>query len=359
MIPYYIILGIVVFLASFLSDSPEAKRKNENFLIIIIYIVLVLFAGLRDSFVGSDTNNYVYFFTKNASSHLFEFKGSYELGFSILSNIAKNISNQYWSLLSVISALAVFLNLRTLRNLSKEFKVSLFLYLCLGLYVFFFNGARQGLAIAFFGMAIVAAYQGSLKIYIFWILIACLFHKTAIIGVVLYYFLRHGFTFKNIAVNVILFSGVFFLITNVLNLEGTEFEKYEDYIDRGALGGGGYTFYHTAMLGFFIIIRNKIPMIKRQEYDFFLNLIIIGTLIFLFTFTFGLDVNIMRLSFYFIFGHIFIWPIVFQEVSFTRDIVFRIFFVVAHLFYFYMILSQSKLSLYLFNYEIFLSQYAF
>lgn len=353
MTPYFILLIAVIGLSTLVYRGGSLGIYRQNAASVTIFIVLVLFAGLRDSSVGTDTNNYVYFFYEQAGDSLFHINSSYEIGFAMLSNIARAIYFEFWSLLLLIAGLTVYLNLKVIRSLSENFTVSLFLYICLGLYVFFFNGARQGIAIAFFGIAIVAAYRNSLWQYVFWVFVAFLFHKTAIVGLFLFYFLRNGFNIKNIGVNLILFTLFFYGVITGIQLEGSEFEKFETYIDRGALGGGGFTFYNTAVLVFLISVRNQISSANIKKYDFFLNLVMVGTLIFLFTFILGLDVNIMRLAFYFLLGQILIWPLVFKDVNLAREIVFKIVFVLVHLFYLFMILSQSGLSLYIPNRYLF------
>lgn len=353
MLPYFILIIAVVALSVFVYKSgPEAVYK-QNGASVLIWFLFALFAGLRHFSVGTDTSNYVYFYNEQAGDSILDIRSSYEMGFAVLSNIARTISSEYWALLLLIAALTVYLNLKVIRSLSESFTLSLFLYICLGLYVFFFNGARQGIAIAFFGIALIAAFKNSLWQYLLWIFVAFLFHKTAIVGVFLFYFLRAGFNIKNLVRYLTAFSVFFFLIMTNISLAGSEFEKFEQYIDRGALGGGGFTFYNVMIFIFLIVVRPQISNANIQKYDFFINLITIGTLIYGFTFIMGLDVNIMRLSYYFLFGHLLIWPLVFRDVPLAKELFFRVIFVIIHLVYFFMILLQSRLTPYIPNLSLF------
>ena len=331
----------------------KSTPKSAWFFLCITYFILVLFAGLRDSFVGTDTNNYVYYFIHNNNKDIFDNDSRKEIGFAVLNNIISRISSQYWLLLTAIAAIAVYFHLKAIKQLSSNFFISIFLFITLATYLFFFNGARQGIAAAIFGMAIIQVIRGSFIRYLFWIIIASLFHETALIGLPLYYFLRSGFSLKNTLINIVLFSTVLFLVFSTISFSDSSFEKYGAYIDRGALGGGGFTFFYTASILIFMFLRKYILESDIKRYDIYLNLTLIQSLIFLFVFFLKLDVNLMRLNIYFSLGSILIWPILFRNVKGLNSGFAVLVFVVVHLIFFYLALSQAKMDTYILNRAIF------
>src|SRR5690606_15631893 len=125
----FILLITVIGLSTLVYRGGPLGIYRQNAASVTIFILLALFAGLRDSFVGTDTNNYVYFFYEQAGDSLFQINSSYEIGFAMLSNIARAIYSEFWSLLLLIAGLTVYLNLKVIRSLSENFTVSLFLYI--------------------------------------------------------------------------------------------------------------------------------------------------------------------------------------------------------------------------------------
>lgn len=348
---------MLLLICSLLGGAVKINRndplKARNFLFLIFWI-LVLFAGLRNSSVGTDTNNYVGYFLYGNRVGIIQNKTNIESGYILVNNIARFISGQYWVLLTMIAGIIIFFELKVIYRLSQNFLLSIFLYISLGFFVFLFNGARQAIGAAIFGMAIYHLIKGSLKNYILWILIAAFFHKTALIGLPFYYFLRSGFSLKKTIINILAFSA---FLTIYFVLGGTEAivgNRYEQYIERGALGGGGFTFFYTVCISLFIYFRKFIPLNELYRYDIFLNMALVQSLIYLFVFLLKFDVNFYRLAIYFSLSNILIWPMIFKNVKILNSDFSILFFVLVHLaFLFIYIVKNGNLYPYFLNNNIF------
>ncbi|MEO9021798.1 MAG: EpsG family protein [Ginsengibacter sp.] len=347
------LLLICCLLGGAVKINRNDPVKARNFL-FLIFLILVLFAGLRNVTVGTDTFNYVGFFLHGKRAGVINNKTNIESGYILINNIARFISGQYWVLLTFIAAIIIFFELKVIHRLSQNFLLSIFIYISLGIFVFLFNGARQAIAAAIFGMAIYYLIKGSFKKYILWIIIAAFFHKTVLIGLPLYYFLRSGFSLKKTLINILVFSGILLLFFLLGGTEAVVGDRYEQYIDRGALGGGGFTFFYTVSIVLFMYFRKYIPASNLYRYDIYLNMALVQSLIYLFIFFLRLDVNFYRLAIYFSLSNILIWPIIFKNVRVLGSDLSILFFVLVHLLFLYIyIVKNGNVYPYILNKNIF------
>lgn len=350
MISYFIIILTVPVFMHFVQSNKGTKLSK--FLIVLVFLAMVFFAGFRYSFVGTDTNNYVGSFLsyRVATTNYFESTSSVEQGYLFLEKTARNLSDQYWVLLTFIASIVVFFSLRTVLKLSYNYAISIFVFIALGIYLFFFNGARQGLAAAIYGIAVIHLIKGNLKKYILWVLIAFLFHKTVLITLPAYYLFRQKYSLKK---TIVTLSLALFFITfwvSIVSLVPGFDSRYYAYDGRGAIGGQALTFFFVFCAILFIYLRRFIAQSDLNRYDLFLNMSIFGSLIYLIVLISGQDISFMRLAHYFMWGYIFIWPLLFKNIPALRSLFPKFVFFAVHLVFFYVFISKmSDLVPYKFN----------
>ncbi len=344
MIPYFILLLVVVLLA-----LVAKKAKNDKILyhsvIFFIFLLPVLFAGLRDGSVGTDTNNYIGMFQSD------RVYSSLEIGYLLLQETTRLFSNEYWVLLTLIAAIVVFFYYKTILILSRNHTISIFVFITLGTYLFFFNGARQGLAAAIFSFAIVAVVNKNYKRYYLWVAVAFLFHKSVLVTLPFYYLLRKKYSLKNLVIllgSLLIMVLVFSQLLTVLPDAMTS--RYSQYIDRGRGGGLLLTIFHVIILSYFIFMRQYISRSQKGIYDIYLNMVTIFTLIFVIVSVLGLDVNLLRMSLYFSLGSILIWPIIFKTMRKKLKPLVMLFFIIGHLMFFYIYIGKMS-NLYPFSFN--------
>ncbi len=344
MIPYFILLLVVVLLA-----LVAKKAKNDKILyhsvIFFIFLLPVLFAGLRDGSVGTDTNNYIGMFQSD------RVYSSLEIGYLLLQETTRLFSNEYWVLLTLIAAIVVFFYYKTILILSRNHTISIFVFITLGTYLFFFNGARQGLAAAIFSFAIVAVVNKDYKKYYLWVAVAFLFHKSVLVTLPFYYLLRKKYSLKNLVIllgSLLIMVLVFSQLLTVLPDAMTS--RYSQYIDRGRGGGLLLTIFHVIILSYFIFMRQYISRSQKGIYDIYLNMVTIFTLIFVIVSVLGLDVNLLRMSLYFSLGSILIWPIIFKTMRKKLKPLVMLFFIIGHLMFFYIYIGKMS-NLYPFSFN--------
>jgi hypothetical protein len=342
-----ILLSVLLFFAG--KNKKGGVIYNIN--LFLGSLILVVFAGFRASSVGTDTNNYVGIFKSVNRSNLTGMASSLEYLFVILNKTAYFFYEDYISLLISIAIITIYFNIRVISKLSVNLGLSVFIYITLGGYVFFFNGARQAIAVAVFSMAILQIYNKNLKRYIFWVFIATLFHKTAMVMLPLYFLNLNKFSLKKSVAIGFMFTALILSISTLLSLASDDVTaRYSVYVDRGASGAYILTFFYFLNTIFLIYFKKRISILHLKEYDFFLNLCVVHTLVYIAVQVTEVDINLVRLASYFQLGFILIYPIVFKEVKMFKEFFPRLLFLGIHIFFYYVFLERmSSLVPYTFN----------
>lgn len=355
MLAYFILLALVIFVLNF-SKNFIVYRPNIKIL-FLAGVILVIFAAIRSGDVGTDGNNYIGMFNRSRyiQESIFDRITNIEIGYLLIEQLALLISYEYWSLFFVISLISVLLSLFVIYRLSSNISLSVFIYITLGTYLFFFNGARQAIAASVFGLAIYYLLEKHKIKYFVVVLTGILFHKTILFMIPMYFVLKLNFSYRNL----FLFSGISFLsftfISRFLSLLDASAEaRYLEYIDRGASGGYLLAIYFISISFLLIYFRTKIVTARMFEYNIYLNMCILYAIIYLVVVTTSSDVNFLRMSLYLSLGHILIWPIVFQCVPIFRLRFVRLCFYIIHLIFYALYINQmSNLNPYLLNNSIF------
>ena len=229
----YILVFIMSCLLIFWAENTK-NRFNYFLYFLSIFIPSVL-AGGRADFIGTDVRLYVeplHLYANNTpnlleylNSHIYLFQAGdfskFEKGYVLLTYICSRINQSLFFNLFIIEFLMLALVLGSLIRLKKYYNNSISITLGMLLYYFIFynlslNMVRQSIAMAilFFGFSYLVENKGI--IYILLTFLATLFHRTAIIGLVIlliYYFLFGVRKNKRNKLNVNLISKTILIIT--------------------------------------------------------------------------------------------------------------------------------------------------
>lgn len=341
MLPYFLILIICTVLAA-LAHRFRGVPFLSGVLLLLLFLVLVIPAGIRDLSVGSDTFNYrdIFIYKRGALS-LAHFIGGIEPGFVIFQNIMQHLTTSFTLYLFSIATLVIGLHLRIFKKLSAHLGISIFVFIALGVYLFFFNGARQAMAASIYGFAIFALLDKKPLKYLLITLLAITFHKSAIIMLPMYFVLVMPFSPKQFLL-LVLFT---FFFTNGLSIlmnlaPDLVHQKYANYNNRTSGGGVILMVVYSAMTFVFFLFRGTINKADLRKYDVFLNYAIFTSLVYIMVNLFGQDVNLIRFTLYASFGFVLIWPIVLKDVPLFKSIIPWSFFVISHLIFFYIYISK-------------------
>lgn len=298
----------------FLLTGGENKLLKLNKInLIIIGGILVLFATMRSSDVGTDSNNYVGIFNEfnKSPSKIYDLNNSLGLGYLILQKFASFISSDYWSLFLLIALVCVWLSLNIIYKVSRNIRASVIVYLGLCTYFFMYNGARQALAISLVGYSILYILGEKKYSYYVTIIMASMFHITALIMLPFYTILRKPLNRSNVIILLFLLFMAFYNTNQILSFfsESTQI-RYSIYEDRSAKGGYLITVFYMILTAFFLKVKPRISKSRQYEFNIYLNMCLVSSCIYLVTTVMGSDVNFLRLTLYFSMGYILIWPII-------------------------------------------------
>ncbi|MBO7678428.1 MAG: EpsG family protein, partial [Thermoguttaceae bacterium] len=165
-----------------------------------IFLLLVFFSGARDDWVGTDSKGYVRRYENfrgfeeviedltETKSGTIEVKSAFsEWGYSLLQTVAQLISSNYWALFTLVAVVCVGCHLLSFHYYSENVLISLYVFLTMAWYFFFFNGFRQGLALAVYTMSFGALLKKDLKMYLFWVVLAMTFHRSVFFAIPMYF----------------------------------------------------------------------------------------------------------------------------------------------------------------------------
>lgn len=353
MTPYYVFLAFVMVLAFYSSKKPSSKT-----LLFITLALLVLFAGLRSSEVGTDAMGYARSFIKG--NHILEGdlteRVTDEMGFFYLEKYLSAISKKYIVLFMGVALLTYTCVLTAIRRETDQIVIPLFVFITLGLYTFVFNAARQGIAVGIYMLSFKYLYEGGRKgflKYCAFVLVAALFHKTVIIALPLYFLFRLRFSAKYLLLIVVLGYVFGLLMPAFLTFAGTIEQRYALY-SMTASGGEMLTLFYVLITLFFIYWRRYVDEHCLDKYEVFLNMMIFGTLIYVVVQYNELYIEMTRFAAYFQVASVFLWAFIYQSEKKPRE-VYSLAIIVGHLLYFYIFCSRmANLVPYKFNPELFL-----
>lgn len=353
MTPYLILLFSITTLAYF--GRRHGSRGVQKLSLILIALLLVLFAGLRNRTVGTDTGTYISLFMRFGSPGDLFFTP--EIGFNALRILTKTISDNYLVHLTAIASVVVICYLTTIARLIKRYEIAIFLFLALGTYTFFFNGARQGIAAAICFLALPWLLERKPKQYFLLIGVAFLFHKTAFIAAPLYFIAVSRVGWRQVlgvitgAVIFSLFLVVFVQIAVVLFGD-----KYSGYAVATEEGGGRVTTLFLVFQGILLYIIKPKTSECSEVYNRLLNIYLIGLVPIVGATVSNVNPSgILRLHLYFSGAAILLWPIIFTSWKDTRKrIVLSISFAIFFIIYFTLTTSSfSRFVPYQINQSIF------
>jgi transmembrane protein EpsG len=339
MIIYFIILFLVLLLLSFVS------KRNLNLLIFLSASILILFASFRSFNVGTDTQNYITNFEnlKYIAKSINDVQTSLEYGYLALERLAYYFSQEYWILLFFIALVSVGFSLYVIKKMSTNIRLSVFLYISLGFYLFLFNGARQSIAAAIFGVSYYYLVKRKLIFFVLWVIIASLFHKTVLIMLPFYFILNNNFTIKKMFYfSILSFIALTFLSKFILIFDDSTTNRYSAYEGRDAQGGLLLTVFFVILSIILINFKKNIKLENINNYNIFLNTCVFSSIIYLVVSVSGSDVNFTRMSLYFSFGYLLIWPLIFRDVKMFNQIATKFIFISIHLVFYGIYLSKMS-----------------
>ena len=232
---------LIIIIAGFFGILSEISFKKGYKKVGIINLCISLFslcflAGVRDLKVGTDIHYYFYQifydFTNTEISIIEEFsRTGVDIGFILLVYIGKIFNNVNISMFIVEFAVLAPIYIFAYRNRKKYSITFIILIYCLTMYVRSFNLMRQSISISLLILSMDYLKDKHIKKSIMCFILALLMHKTAIVGLIVYFiiYIRNtkGETkLKNIIIIYIVFILSILILEPFLVLIGSKYVRY-------------------------------------------------------------------------------------------------------------------------------------
>ncbi|MGB5244148.1 MAG: EpsG family protein [Lutimonas sp.] len=256
----FIVFFIIVFILLWAGSRKEYRKLRLN---LTAYFVIFLFSALRFD-VGYDYIFYYQLLTKQMKFYEDQFNRLEYLNQQLISICQAVDSPQLFFILT--SFIITYLTYRTITRHSNNIMLSTLIFLSLPIY--FLNSLsiiRQYVAVSIIFYAYTFIKERQLPKFLLAVLLASLFHKSAIFAVILYWLYNLKLTTLHY---IILF--ILGLVSSGLSYHMVEMfaPQYLTYLDRKVGVGGNTILLLFQITGFAMLF--MIPKLKDKSSDFFL-----------------------------------------------------------------------------------------
>lgn len=316
--------------------KPNVQRKaNQKAFMLLCSIALILIMGLRSQYTGSnDTRIYFHVFDMAKGCNAIHpylkqmnvLDGGLlfsEVGFYLYTWISAQIlPNAQWFLVISSTIIVAFTSYFIWHN-SEDYSISWLVFICLGSMIFAMNGMRQAIAMAICLFSYEYAKRKKFISFLLVVLVAILFHKSALFFIIVYFVRNMKFNIKSL---LILTTGImlFFVFANRLAFLYDSMTG-EDYFSAESFESGGVI---TILIYIIAIILAFLANKRLYDTNIFaaLAIVILGLVIYLSRFV---STQIYeRMSYYFFSYLMILFPATFKAFNPRDRILIKVFFVV-------------------------------
>ena len=306
MIIYLVVSLMPLILSSFYFSRYKMTQYKKKQFLILYGILLVLFIGFRNRNIGSsDSLNYYNMFLdaiKTSSLRNFYNPNGVEIGFQLFLWIfSRFINNPQWifiiSAIIYITCISIFIY-----NNSDDVILSYTLYITLGLMIFMIQGMRQSIAMSICLLSFEFVKAKKFKQFLLFILLAMMFHQTAIVFIAVYFLLNLKIKVTHISTFLFFAFISLFFINIIISYANKIFNR--SYTDTADSGGFVAVAIYLLIIIFDILFNKDL---KRFQYEStFFYMLLLGFFSYIMRYVGALAAE--RISFYFMFSQLIILP---------------------------------------------------
>lgn len=310
MVPY-----IIVFLLVFACSFFDLIKIKKALLFIGLIIMLGLFEGTR--LVGPDFYTYLSFFriTPPVSFLAKEFAKFtamtlFEPGFLLLTGVFQSLGLSFFSFNLFFAAAFLFLFARNLRHYTVLPFTALLVFTGF-VYMTSFSAIRQIMAAAIFFYSLRCLTENHPKKYFWWIIVASLFHISALCLLVFYFTRGRRVKSQYImliisALLILMFTGFFHSIaSDIIKLIPFFPNKMQMYLNERIPFWGSVSLFWIMTLLICFFFRQRLESIDKN-FNLFFNILWIGFAIYIVATGFG---GFGRILLFFKLGFVVILPL--------------------------------------------------
>lgn len=300
-VSFFIVLLISAYSEYILFNDNKKSIKNNYmigsgyvskkiflvYLFFVIFTILWLVGALRYN-VGVDYVVYSYSQIPRVLSG--DFSAVEPLASLIFIVGAKMGSYQY--IFAIIQFLIIFFTVKAIYDSSVNYTFSFLLLFLTGFFNSSLNLMRQSIAISIFLFSIKYIFDRKFIKYLFWIVVAFLFHKTAIIYLPVYFLYKYKYSKKRLGFITLIIILSSFVFGKILVFVTSYFNVYTNYWGQTEMqdrinnrSSGTYWFLNLIIFFFMIFLyeqakRNGFQQLKELGFYIYIQLICIAIMVF-------------------------------------------------------------------------------
>jgi len=268
----YILNLVLILFWAVIIYGYKTKEKSRIFL-IITGVQLFLISALRGSTVGTDTNSYLITYNTFVNFNFVDY-ARIEIGYKTLMRITSILGEKPQWIIITTSIIIIIMIYKGIEHTSSQIWLSVFLFVALYYFYNSFNGIRQYIAIAisFYGYRFILK-EKFIK-YIVCVLIAMLFHTTAIIMLPVYFFGKIKLNFKKSFGLFLLIMLLSFILDKLLIFTTKLLPQYTGYLNSFLFSETG-GFMSSVVTGCFVLFGIYIFIFEKTNRQFLIEFQII------------------------------------------------------------------------------------
>lgn len=278
----YLILIIQFVLFFLIRINKNKNKKIYSFILLLGFSILVLYSGFREFIlpenkIGKDYFQYKFWFFSKNNINITEYSN---IGFILLIKILNSLNLNYISLFFVSSFIIILGVYNFIIKNSKYYEISIYIYITLGLLLSGFNVIRQWMACSIFLIAWEFIKKRDFKRYFIYILIASLFHASALFLLLVYPMLNCNFKFKKRIIIILILTMLMMSSEFTLELLSKasiiDRRVYNRYASGMISSQFNYTIFCISMMNLAIILCNfKKYKTQNQYWNMELNYLLL------------------------------------------------------------------------------------
>jgi hypothetical protein len=309
----YLVIGILLAYMSFVeifSGKVHFSKIHFQFMLFILFSI----SFLRYN-VGPDWAAYLAFYNDPAKAKLIV-----EIGYRSLNNLFSSFHVPYFVFLAVVSAITLFFIYRV--GLGLKYKSIFLLCYFSNLFIYYnFSGMRQGIAIAITLFSIKYIYNKDFTKFMLLVILASLFHISALIFVIAYFAFSIRFTKFRILLLLLLLAAFDMYSIDLVHiilshLDPSLFKAHLNfYFNIAPLNSNNllHLFQGIIIRSVILFIFLSLPASEKNKFHLkqYISIYLVGLCIFILFYSINPDVG-TRVASYFILVGIIIVSIFFQ-----------------------------------------------
>lgn len=253
--------------------SNETKSKQNIIFLFCTFLLLTIFSAFRGDFT-SDYNNYASLFHSYNSyslSEVFITNFYQEKGYVLFSRLIGEFTSNPMYLMLITSLFIIFLFFKEIKRDSIKVWISVLLFVNIGAYYTSFNIMRHIMTVAIIFGGSKFIYKREFFKFLITVIIASMFHTTAIVLIPFYFILNMRYSRRNflaITIGAVLITVFIKDMLNIMFRFG--FQRYANY-EYGMTGLNFTSAVVPISILVFVLIHKDLINLKDTKYRVWFN----------------------------------------------------------------------------------------